>query len=83
MTAVPAAKLGCLRREYFGQDESQNANRPRHLLQWSGGGRRFTLGGHRLSSLYRTMNYKRLRLTGRYEAENAVSSWSKYSRSIG
>ncbi len=54
MTAGQAASLGSLRREYLGQDENRGARHPPLRRIARSGGAVFTLGGHRLSSLYRT-----------------------------
>ena len=59
---------GRLRREYFGQDETQ-VMRPAPRLVASTGRGGFTLRGHRLSSLYRICKHRALTLTRGYDAQ--------------
>lgn len=82
MTTQPLsriAEVGCLRREYFCQEEDQgplrHPARPSHGTQ--AGRRSFSLGGHRLSSLYRAPYQSALTLILR--KGGPVSSWQKYS----
>ena len=72
---APAAAAGRLRREYLGQGEGEGPA-PHRMALPSAPGDAFTLGGHRLSSLYRDAEAGALTLTSGYRPP---SSWQKYS----
>ncbi len=69
--------------EYFCQEETKGAPRSRTELRHRENITRdrgdFSLGGHRLSSLYRASDRRAVTLTSRY---GAASFWQKYSTGV-
>jgi len=74
------AECGCLRREYFGQDERARSTLSDARADWHQAPEQgFTLRGHRLSSLYRISDKTALALMARESRQ--ASSCQKYSNS--
>ena len=72
------ANAGCLRREYFGQDEWDRSTLSDARANWHQAPEQgFTLRGHRLSSLYRAVDQSALTLM--YGESPQASSCQKYS----
>ena len=71
------------KNEYFCQEEIKGAPQSRTELRHRENTTRdrgdFSLGGHRLSSLYRDSDRRALTLTSRY---GAASFWQKYSTGV-
>jgi len=74
MTGV-AINIKCLRRRYFDQEEIRSATLPR-AQAGAHQGRAFSLGGHRLLSLYRRPRIIATML--KFDLKPPFSSWSKY-----
>jgi hypothetical protein len=80
MMSQGMADAGRLRRAYLGQDEWEGA-RPRSGRCLGGTGQGFTLGGHRLASLYRNPENGNKRLKAGKLRPLHHSSWQKYANS--
>jgi hypothetical protein len=65
----------CLRRRYFIQEENQPATLPR-AQTGAHRNRAFSLGGHRLLSLYRS--FKVAVTVLKFDLTAPISSWQKY-----
>jgi hypothetical protein len=76
--AAHMANAGCLRREYFEQDEWDRSTLSDARANWHQAPEQgFTLRGHRLSSLYRAFNQSAFTLM--FGESPQASSCRKYS----